>query len=379
MLVVAFILADGIAAQTVKTITVSGQEPYTDHLTLSEDSRDKDLMVKFTFDEAANTLTISLVSYRSIFVFWDDVRYKTAFKGRKLKPDKLPYVVESDPTQHISVSKLFKSSLPRPLKLFSFSRWIDYNGLQAVSTPHKLVNDIIEQQFDIQGKREVVSITLRDILFMDKLYAKPTKGDQYEISFGRDLYLQYQILIKRDPCFGMEEDLQVAENARASAKKSHDAITKRFGSGKVASEESLKIFQETKALFLEQFPFKQVSSTCPALIQTWNEYNSFINAINALDCELVSYVDDEELAFGPGVDEGLLLSKARQLDIAVSRLLMTKDKIERRDIRMQGDIIISETENLVREQGVRTEQQRNALLIFRQAVEYYKKNSSANK
>ena len=368
-------LTGTVSAQTVKSISVSGQDPYTDHLTLSEDSRDKDLMVKFTFDEAANTLTVSLVSYRSMFVCWDNVLYKTAFKGRNLKPEKLPYVVESDPSQHISVTKLFKSSLPRPLKTFAFSRWIEYNGLQAVSTPHKLVNDVIEQQFDIQGKREVVCVTLRDILFMDKRYAKPTKGDQYEISFGRDLYLQYQILIKRDPCFGMEDDIQAAENARDAAKKASYAITKRFGSGKVSNEESLKIFKETKALFLEQYPFKQVSSTCSTLIQTWNDYNGFVNAITALDCELVAYAEDDGVFLGPGVDEGLLLSKARQIDNAVSRLLLTDDKVEQRDIRLLCDKIIAETDALVKEQGVHTEQQRNALSIFRQAEKYYKKIS----
>ena len=41
-----------VSAETVKDITVSGKEPFTDHLSLASDSKDMDVMVKFVFDEA---------------------------------------------------------------------------------------------------------------------------------------------------------------------------------------------------------------------------------------------------------------------------------------------------------------------------------------
>ena len=71
-------VAVSLTAQTVKTIGVGQDAPYTDHVALLDDSRDMDLMVKFVFNEAENQLTVSLISYRSLFVFREDTRYKMA-------------------------------------------------------------------------------------------------------------------------------------------------------------------------------------------------------------------------------------------------------------------------------------------------------------
>ena len=83
--------------QTAKAITISQEEPYTDNIMLTNDVKDKDLMVKFVFNEDKNTLTVSLISYRRLFVFWDDTRYKGTFSGSgKLHIDRLPYVITSN-------------------------------------------------------------------------------------------------------------------------------------------------------------------------------------------------------------------------------------------------------------------------------------------
>ena len=47
-------------AKTVKTITVADGVPFTDHIAMATDATDKDLMVKFVFDENANTLIVSV-------------------------------------------------------------------------------------------------------------------------------------------------------------------------------------------------------------------------------------------------------------------------------------------------------------------------------
>jgi hypothetical protein len=52
----------GIQAQTVRTISVAQGKSYTDHISLKPDSKDMDLMVKFVFNEDANTLTVTLIS-----------------------------------------------------------------------------------------------------------------------------------------------------------------------------------------------------------------------------------------------------------------------------------------------------------------------------
>jgi hypothetical protein len=117
-------------AQTVKHITVSQDQAYTDHISLEGDATDKDIMVKFVFDEAANQLTVSLISYRMIFVFREDIRFKPLIKGRRIRPDQLPYVVNYDPSDQFRISKLFKSTVPKPRKQYVFHRWLDYEGLQ---------------------------------------------------------------------------------------------------------------------------------------------------------------------------------------------------------------------------------------------------------
>ena len=72
----------GLQAQIVRTISVSQETSYTDHISLKEDTKDMDLMVKFVFSEADNTLSVTLISYRTLFVFWDNVHYKPLIKGR---------------------------------------------------------------------------------------------------------------------------------------------------------------------------------------------------------------------------------------------------------------------------------------------------------
>ena len=126
------LMALGLHAQTVRTITVAQGQSYTDHLSLKVDSKDMDMMVKFVFDEDANQLSVSLISYRTIFVFWDRVRLKPLVKGRTIRPDQLPYVAAYDPKDKFKITKLFKSTVPKPRKTFYFQRWMDYDGLQPV-------------------------------------------------------------------------------------------------------------------------------------------------------------------------------------------------------------------------------------------------------
>ena len=362
-------------AQTMKTITVSQQTPYTDHLTLAKDTRDMDLMVKFIFNEGDNTLTVSLISYRSLFVFWDQVRYKPAVWNGKVHQELLPYVVDENPKTKFKLSRAFKRSIPMPRKDHVFNRWITVDGLQPVPVPYKMVNSIIEQKYDIVGKRDLVKVTLRDILLADKKDTRVGKPERYEISLGTDLNLQYQVLINRDPCFGMEEEITAAQKATASAKNGAEAIKNRFGSGLVANKEQLALFEQMKGLFVQQFPLHEgAASTCPTINQAWEEYNSYVNEISAMECS-VSLTGAAGVA-GDGVNARLLLVKARQIDNLVSRWLLSNDTIERRDIITKCEEVIAEVDALVKQQGIKTAEQRNAFNVFREAQQYYKINCS---
>lgn len=56
----------------------------------------------------------------------------------------------------------------KPKRKHIFRQWIEYEGLQPQPTEYKMVNDYIEQTFDILHEMADVSITLRDILVMSE-------------------------------------------------------------------------------------------------------------------------------------------------------------------------------------------------------------------
>ena len=359
----------GIHAQTVRTISVGQGASYTDHLSLKEDVKDMDLMVKFVFNEEANNLTVTLISYRTLFVFWDNVHFKPLIKGRKLRPDQLPYVVEYNPKDKFKVSKLFKASIPKPTKEFFFNRWIDYEGLQPAPQDYKMVNDFISQTFDIQNKRDLVTIRLRDVFLMDKIEKK--KYNLYNIPLGRDLNLEYKITIMRNPCFGLDDELASAKKALEGITTNYATLSKRFGNRLVSTQETKTLLDGLKATIQDQFPPKSVDSPCKDIQETWNKYNLYVDSIAALKCEVESV--ESTVAASSFSPDGLkiLMAKSRQIDIIVSRWLMSKDPIECRDLISQGRRIIDEVNAMIGKRTGNTAEQQKAVATFRAAERYF--------
>lgn len=355
-------------AQTVRTITVAQGKSYTDHISLKPDSKDMDLMVKFVFSEDKNTLTVTLISYRSLFVFWDNVHFYPLIKGRKLRPAQLPYKVDFNPADKYRITKLVKASIPQPHKLFSFKRWIDYDGLQPTPTEYKLENDFIAQTFDIQNKRTQVNVTLHDVFLMDKTEKK--KYNRYDIPFGRDLNQQYQITIERNPCFGLDAEVEAAKKALEGVQTSFASMKKKYGSGQVVSQESKKIFEDMKATVQNQFQKKDVQSPCPDIQGAWEQYNQYIDSIAAMKCEVVGVGG----IGGPAVSQDdlkVLVVKARQIDQIVSRWLVSTDPIERQDLINDAQNNIKSGYELMGGRSGVTAEQKRAVSLFRAAERYF--------
>ena len=372
-LLLSCLVLQGLSAQTVRNITVSQDTAYTDHISLEVDSRDKDVMVKFVFDEAANTLTVNLISYRTMFVFREDVRFKPTIKGRTLRPDQLPYVVTFDPSEKYTISKLFKSTVPRPRKKYVFKRWVDYEGLQPAPQEYAMVNDYVSQTFDILGKRNQVKVTLRDIMLMDDISKHPNKK-RYEISYGRDMFREYNIQILRNPCFGLDEDMAAAKKAEEAVKNAYASIKGKFGKGEVGSQEILASFKDMQAMLLTQYPAKELKSDCPDFQNIWDSYNAYVDSIASMRCVIAATSVNGGITVGQeGVSAKLLHNRARQIDAMVTRWLISNDPIERRDIIKQCDSIIQGVKELLTKQGgARTSEQLRALEVFREAEQYYR-------
>ena len=365
--------------QTAKAITISQEEPYTDNIMLTNDVKDKDLMVKFVFNEDKNTLTVSLISYRRLFVFWDDTRYKGTFSGSgKLHIDRLPYVITSNDGDRFRLSKSYRKSLPKPRKQHIFKKWIEYEGLQPVDKERNMVNDYIEQTFDIQNKRTNVVVRLRDILLMDQTGEKG-KSKRYELSNGKDLNTEYQITIQRNPCFGTEEEMAAVSKSLTGIMGSYKNFKKKYGKGRVGTEEALKLFKEMKSVLTTQFTKDTIVSQCPNIQKLRDQYNLIVDSINGIDVKMESANILEASgaimgAKGRVMNTKIILSNARQLDQNVARWLRSNDQVEREDLKMQCMGIIKDTNLIINSGGGQTAEERNAINIFRQAEKYFNKS-----
>ncbi len=369
MLAACFVM-QGSYSQTIKNITVAHGSSYTDHLSLNMDSKDMDLMVKFVFDEDANTLTVSLISYRTIFVFWDRVRMKPLVKCRKIRPEQLPYVASYEPTDRYKITKLFKSTVPRPRKTFYFQRWMDYDGLQPIPQEYKMVNEFISQSFDILNKRNLVTFSLHDIFLMDKIEKK--KYTLYEIPFGRDVNIEYHVTIQRNPCLGLEEELATVQKALDGVSNGYKTLRKNYGQGKVDSEESLKVFEELKKNLLDQYPKKEEESPCSDIVSSLGKYNLYVDSISSINC----VVEGDKIEGGvikelSEDNAKIISSKARQIDNIVSRWLVSTDTMQRRDLVKRGQAVIDNLNEIIGGHTGNTPQMKQAISMFRSAERYF--------
>ena len=376
LLMAGFGLPTTLPAQTVQQIIVSQDTSYTDHVTLKEDARDMDLMVKFIFDEEKNTLTVNLISYRSLFVFRDNVRYKpTIGWKRSFRPDKLPYVVNCAPKARFRISKEVKNSIPKPRKKHVFNRWIEYDVLQPIPQEYNMVNDFISQSFDIPNKQTLVKVKLRDVYLMDDVSKNDAKR-KYEISYGHDLNREYQVHIKRNPCFGKEEDIKSAAEAVKSISTGYASMKEKFGAGTVKSQDALKVFNEMHDLLTKQFPYKDIQSECPDVQRLWKQYNLYTDSISSMSCvvaDSTSTADRLDGVDSRGIMPRDILSKAKQIDRMVSRWLSSKDIVEKRDLIRRGEDLITDGNTTISSQGVYSTEQRQAVSVFQEAVRYFNK------
>ena len=366
----ALFMSAGIAVgQTVRTIAVSNDKSYTDHVSLAQDSRDMDVMIKFVFDEPNNVLTVSLLSYRRLFVFRESSRYNNVVRCGRIRPERLPYIAEADEGTRFPLSRQLKRSIPAPKCKYIFSRWIEYEGLQPTPSECKMVNDFIEQSFEIQGKRTSVNVTLGDVYLLD---SKKEDSGIYELAVGRDLNLKYRITIVRNPCLDMDDAIAAARSALLDVQKAYNGFRANFADGAVTTEDALNAFRQTKAVLLTQFPRKDAQASCPNLEAMLQQYNQYVDSIGMLSCSLV-IPEDVSWDDGKPLDTELLYTQTRQLDKAMARWLVSKDNLEKKDLITQCQDIIKDVSAMIRQHRISTPEERQAVQAYRQAEAYFHK------
>ena len=357
-----------LKAQTVKQIEVAANAPYVDHISLIPGTTDMDLLVKINFDEPNNSLIVSLVSYRKLFVFQDNVRYSHVVRFNKLRPNKLPYVVKSDEKAKYKMTRSLRKSI-KPKRKHIFKSWIKYEGLQPQPTEYKMVNDYIEQKFDILHKVADVSITLRDILVMTEQISQ--KEMKYDLFSQTNLNRTYHISIKRDPCFGKEDAIQTTATQVENIKAGFTALNQRFGSGsRLNTSESEDLFNEMKTLLLKQYPKKEETSTCPDIQTNIATYNSYVDAIQNMQCK--SQIIREKQNVKLELSAEYILSMAKKIDNSTNRWLLSSDNIEKTDLEVTCSQIIDSIETHVQQATDISHDQQAALAIFNKAKIYFR-------
>lgn len=351
-----------VAAQNIKRITLSSDESYTEHLALAYDSKDMDVMVKFIFDEMNNRISVTLMSYRPLFVFQDDVRYKQVVKRRKLRPERLPYVV-NEAVSKIPLTKTLRKQIHNKRK-YIFKRWISYDGMQPLPEDNKLVNDFIEQHFDILQKRNEIKLTLHHLFVVDSEMRGGTE-QRFLLSYFRDLNVEYHISLKRNPCLGMETEMEQATVALHNIQQAYETFYHSFGVGEVEQEEEYAQFVIMKNMLKKQFLHKETVNKCPDIQRIWEKYNEYVDNILQMQCVW------NRTSKKQGVSAEMLLKDARQMDNLVTRWISSKDKIEKRDLHIQCLKLLEKNYGNVEMYGIANEEQRLAWDIFCKAERYF--------
>lgn len=368
-----------VSAQTLRNVTVAQGKSYTDHISLRDDSRDMDLMVKFIFTEQTNTVTVCLISYRDLFVFPTDTPFRQTVSGRRIKPSRLPFVVDAAPDTRYVLSRDYLRSLPKHRKKMVYHQWIAASGMQAIPMEYRMVNDYVSQDFTVTGKADAVTVTLRDVLMLQKDDNLRKKRTQYNVVWGKDLNTTYHIYIERDPCFGKEEEKAAATAALEGIRTAAANLKQHYSSGYVSSRESLDNFREMKSLLLGQYPEITDKSTCPDVQQARDEYNAILASVKAMKCRLRtagsgSGGTGSGHSAGPtgeGVDAGFILTQARQIDETVSQWAVSNDKAQKADLKRRCQDIITTVRTAVAQKGIRGEAQRRAVQHFNEAIKYF--------
>lgn len=356
-----------VEAQNAKDIRISQDRSFTDHIALKQDSRDMDLIAKFVFNEMENTLSVSLMSYRNLFVFQDDMRYKQVIRRSKIRPDRFPYVVEYDAEAKYKVTKEFKELIPGSKKKHVFRRWIAYEGLQPQPTDYKMLNDYIEQKFDILNKDTLVTVSLKDVLVME---ASPDKKKRFDFLYFTDLNREYKVHIVRNPCLGLDEDIATLQATADNIRTSYETLKERYVAQETNEPEALALLAEMQGMLSEQFPPKKQESGCPDMRRYTEAYNCYVDSIQRLAS--FKFAFEGKIDALP-TDAEHILGVARIIDNNVASWLVSLDVVEKEDLKARSQKLIDEMHEMIDGEWEVTEEQAIAISVFRKAENYFKK------
>lgn len=379
-------------AQTQRSLTLLPDSVQTDSLILMAEGNESDLAIAFTFDQAQNILTVNLQSEQQLFVFRHETQYgniiKRATMGlgtRQLNPFKLTYPVVSPDKAKYRVSLSIKHQLsPRGKRITHlFPSWVEVRGAQPIKAKYAMVSDTVMQQFKVDPSVSQLSLTLHDVMTIAKDPDRPSKPNRFVIDNRRDFNIQYQITLKRDPCFGMEAQQAQADTLYHTLAEALHSLHEAYPTGEAKTVETLDEFHTTRNSLLLKYTFHNDSTiVCPDLKETWDNYNQLVTQLMNLKCTLsadvlklagsAEYVDAIDGRVH-NLDLTAIMFKARQIDQLVAMWKMSTDRKQRIAIVQQCDRIVREAEDLCVGRIAYNDQQKAAIETIRKAIDYFNK------
>ncbi len=355
------LLMSGVAMGASKSISLEGGDSYLDHVGfVSELGEDVDMVVKLRFDEGSNQLTVSAMSYFTLFGYEQDVRYGSIVRWKKLKPEKMPYVVESDPGSKFRLTKELRHSLRPHKRKHIFQNWLEAKGASYDSGKYSMVNDYLERVYTIGEGVDVVELSLNEIMVsgLPKIKHKGKKR-KYKFYASKDLNADYSVEIVRDPCLGADELIELSGADLSTIMLSYNTLSGMQATHTDnSSMDSLTMFDSFKSVMVKQFAAKENTSECPTVIDNIAKYNQYVDSIQLVKGYYAA----------PQLDPKIFYDVARKLDNYTTRWSLSSDEVERADIVTTINQLIAESQEQIDTQVSIQGELFSAVNLYEQAV-----------
>ncbi len=339
--IILFVLLLGVLsvkAQQEGVLKLSANQPITDHIDIqTSQGAPVGMIVKILFLEEENAVSVSLISYHTVFALWSDTPYRSAVNWfSRLVPHRLPFANECDENARFKVS----SSTKKDIKLYTkrkrkyvMRQTLRATGAFPLETSTKIVNDVIEQKFLIDGDTtNHISIFLGDILFMEK--RKPKK-EKYHIFAYSKLNKEYKIEIERDHCLNREGDIEVATTAFNTLQSSLVSLNEVKSNTTLSNTvEKKELFDKLKDIAVKRFPKNLKEDKCDVVRDLYARYNALVDSLQEINLavDVKSNIADDKY----------IRDRTRQLDKCMSVMQCSTDVAECLQMKKECEEIISQ-------------------------------------
>lgn len=352
-------------------ITVSADSVYTEVISTKEGAKDMDVLVKISFDEPNNTLSVSLTSEHNLFGFKNNSLYKNVIRNKRISLQRLPYKVISEGEMTYRLSKDVRYNIPGCNDKHTFNAWVSSTGLHPQTEDYIMVTDTITQKFDITADT-TITITLGDVMMMQR---SVSKKNRYDLIYYINLDKQYEIRIGRNPCFGKSEEISSTKSLLEEIQNNYKILASKYPNVESLNAETLAALEDVRVKLEAQYPKMDTNNDCPTIQSMLQEYNSYVDSIAKLADVKAEFAHKRPRLSIPA-DQ--LLAVARMVDNNVASWLVSNDVVEKADLVKRNKKLIEDINKKLSRKMQMDREQTHALSVFKKAERYFNETCLQN-